>query len=136
MPDWLLTVCSFVMSAVITWWVARHYYLGAAKDLEHVATRQGNLLDTILRAMEHNGWVTLSHDHAGNITGFEQIAHADVARREAKAFPVTAKPGPITVQVDVASCTAQAFGATAVGHPPKISQEDDESTHADNGTPD
>jgi hypothetical protein len=64
------TLIGIFAGGIITRAVSRHYYWRASRELtaETAELRRLNVL--MLHGMEHEGWVELSRDHAGNMTGF------------------------------------------------------------------
>ena len=64
-----LTVISMGIDAVITWWVAKHYYQKAGKELEVEANELKKLNTLMLRAMENAGLTKFNRDENGKITG-------------------------------------------------------------------
>jgi hypothetical protein len=65
------------LGAAVTWFCGWHYYLRAARDLEKAAGNLENkaselkrLNKLMLLGMEIAGWVKLTRDEHGEITGF------------------------------------------------------------------
>lgn len=89
-----LVILSLVVGALVTWWVARHYYKKATEDLIKEAAELRRLNSLMLRGMEQAGWITLNRDSTGKILGFEQIAKAQgIASAEAFGVPSVIKVG-------------------------------------------
>ena len=65
----LLTISSMAIGALITWWVAKHYYQKAGKELEVEASELKKLNTLMLRAMENSGLAKFNRDKNGNIKG-------------------------------------------------------------------
>ncbi len=65
----ILTVISMAIGALITWWVAKHYYQKAAKELEIETSELKKLNILILRAIESAGLAKFNRDKHGNIKG-------------------------------------------------------------------
>jgi len=62
-----------LIGGVITWLVSKHFYLKASKELRLEVQELRRLSKTMLLGMEYSGWIELSRDVSGEITGFRQI---------------------------------------------------------------
>ena len=65
----ILTIISMAIGALITWWVSKHYYQKAGKELEIEASELKKLNTLMLRAMENAGLTEFNRDEHGNIKG-------------------------------------------------------------------
>jgi hypothetical protein len=70
MSGWISNLISILVGALGTWIVAQYYYQRASKELATEAAELRRLNIFMLLGMEHAGWVKLSRDSAGKITGF------------------------------------------------------------------
>jgi len=90
----ILGILSVAVGAVITWFVSRHYYQQASKELLKESTELHRLNKLMLLSMEHAGWVNLTKDNQGNILGFDQIIEpTGIASEESVGIP-TITQGP------------------------------------------
>ena len=58
-----------LVGSLVTWWLSRHYYVKAGRDLEQAAAGLRGLTTLITRGMEEAGLVTFTKDAAGNPIG-------------------------------------------------------------------
>jgi len=65
------------MGALITWLVARRYYVHAALDLESETTKIRKLLAIILQSLEDAGMVELNRNSSGQIIGMNYKLSVD-----------------------------------------------------------
>jgi hypothetical protein len=65
----ILTVFSMTIGALITWWVSKHYYQKAGKELQTEASELKKLNTLMLRAMEKAGLAKFYRDEHGNLKG-------------------------------------------------------------------
>lgn len=86
MINMALTLVGIVFGGLITFVVARYYYIRAAKELKDVA-------DEILSRLEEDGLVKISRDKHGKITGYAQTATAMTAHATATAGKARASTG-------------------------------------------
>jgi hypothetical protein len=63
------TVLALIVGAVITWLVARHYYIQAGKELAEETSELRHLTTLVLRGMENADLAELNRDLSGKITG-------------------------------------------------------------------
>jgi len=62
-------LASVVVGGLITWRVARRYYVEAAKDLKDETQELQRLMHLILSGLESSGLVRYSRNEQGRITG-------------------------------------------------------------------
>jgi hypothetical protein len=65
----LWSLVSIAIGSLVTWLVARTYYVSAARDLETETKQIRNLLRIALQAMETAGMVKLNRDASGEPVG-------------------------------------------------------------------
>ena len=58
-----------VAGGFITWWTSRSYYLKSSKDLLNESQELRRLNQIMLLGMENAGFIDLSKDASGKITG-------------------------------------------------------------------
>lgn len=59
-----------VAGGVITWFVARYYFIRASRELKEEATKLRRLNKLVLRGLENAGLVKCKRDEEGNVTEF------------------------------------------------------------------
>ena len=94
------TLFSIAVGAVITWYVARRYYIQAAIDLEEETKVLRNLLRITLTALEDAKMVKLVRDESGQITGRYNELRGDVKLPLNFTVSGTMEPGPSLNKVD------------------------------------
>lgn len=62
-------VIPMAIGALITWWVSKHYYQKAGKELQTEASELKKLNTLMLRAMENSGLAKFIKDEHGKIKG-------------------------------------------------------------------
>jgi hypothetical protein len=70
MIDLIYYLLAVFVGGIITWLVARYYYICASQDLKNEASELKRLNDLMLNSMEHAGWIELNRDDQGNVRGF------------------------------------------------------------------
>lgn len=58
-----------LVGGLIGWGISHYYYVESGKDLEKEAGELRHMSTIMLRGMEQAGWVKLSRDATGRITG-------------------------------------------------------------------
>jgi hypothetical protein len=92
-----LVILSLAVGALVTWWVARHYYQRTTQDLLKEAAELRRLNSLMLHGMEDAGWIKLDRDSTGKILGFQQIVKAQgIASSEAFGVPTVIRGEPKT----------------------------------------
>ena len=66
----IASIVGVILGGIITWLVAKRYYMRATQDLKGEASELRRLSELILRGMENAGWVKLNRDKEDKITGF------------------------------------------------------------------
>jgi hypothetical protein len=64
-----LSLAGLILGGVITFFVSRHYYIQATKDLKDETTKLRKYSELMLRGMESAGWVEYNRDSEGNPIG-------------------------------------------------------------------
>jgi hypothetical protein len=104
-----------IISGIITWLVAWHYYKKAGQELKTEATELRRLNKHMLHGMEHAGWIKLNRDKSGRILGFEQIIKPKSIESAAVVGnpTVTVTPSPQVISA-IGIESAEEFGVAKV----------------------
>lgn len=105
-----ITLASMIVGAVVTWLVARHYYVQAARELAQEAADLRHLTTLVLRGIENAGLVELNRDSSGRITSLSLAS--DVTLSATPSFSTEAQVIP-PVSSDHAGKGAESSGKPA-----------------------
>jgi Tfp pilus assembly ATPase PilU len=92
------TLVGILVGSLVTWWVSRHHYVKASRELEEAAAGLRRLTTLITRGMEEAGLVTFTKDAAGNPIGLviNVSAHSGgTSKVTAQATLVSGTLGPV-----------------------------------------
>lgn len=87
--DIFLAIAGVIIGAVITWAVAKRYYMKASKDLKKEAEDLRKLNILMIRAMEEAGLAKFNRDSNGNLIGL--IFDASLSLSTSSATSVSAE---------------------------------------------
>ena len=86
MTNAIWNISSIAIGALITWLVARRYYVRAALDLESETKKIRNLLRIALQALEDAGMLKLNRDESGQIVGMVHDVSTNLSARVSTNF--------------------------------------------------